>query len=330
MSIKHDTSVKPDPQHLNYLLQYLSSYHPLTEELRASISDKLFEVKARKGQHLLQQGELSEYFYFIVSGVIIGYTTRKGKKLTTYICLDGDSVSSISGMYGDGPSEESIYVVEDSHLIGFPSTELVHWLQSSFAMNVIIRKILEAFYKAAHERSTLVRMGSAEDKYKYYLSVAPNHVKRIPLEYIADFLDIKPKTLQRILKEQEKEQENILMVKQKCQKIDEYMTRQQAFKSHGLTLSKAAEALGVPPHELSYILNVHYKKGFNAFVNEHRVNYIKERLQNEAHWKHLKMEAMGTEGGFSSRSSFFSEFKNVVGMSPAEFAKTLKRSSPDL
>lgn len=328
MSLKHETSVKPDPQLIEIIVKYLSYYHPIPEILKAGLAEKLFDLRVKKGEYLLEQSEKSEFFYFIIKGVIIGYTTRENKKLTTYICTDGDTVSSISGMYGESPSEESIYVVEDSHLIGLPTKDLVYWLNNSFEMNVIIRKILESFYKSAHERSTLVRMGTAEDKYQYYLSMAPNHVNRIPLEYIADYLDIKPQTLNKILNDQKKE--NKVTIQHKCNLINKYMLEHQAFKQQGLTLSMVAEALSTPAHELSHILNIHYKKGFNAFVNEHRVNYIKHRLKHESDWKHLKIEALGIEGGFSSRSSFFSEFKNLVGMTPAEYAKVQNQASPTL
>lgn len=328
MSNLHQTAAKPHPNLINAVFEQLSSYQPFPEDLKAMIADKLFYIEPKKGEHLLRQGEISQYFYFIIKGIIVGYTTRRDKKLTTYICVDGDSVSSISGMYGEAPSEESIYVVEDAQLIGLPTSDLLHWLDVSFDMNVIIRKILESFYKAAHERSTLVRMGSAEEKYNYYLSMAPNHVERIPLAYIADFLDIQPKTLVKILKARGKEDN--LVIANKCSQINQYMLEQQAFKQQGLTLSAYAEAISIPAHELSYILNVHYKKGFNAFVNEHRIRYIKDKLRRQSDWKHLKIEALGIEGGFSSRSSFFSEFKTHVGMTPAEYAKVQKTSSPAL
>ncbi len=324
MTRKPQNSVKPDPKLLESLFHHLNSFHHFSDEIITSFSRNLFEIKVKKGEYLLQQGEQSKFFYFIVKGVIIGYTTRKEKKLTTYICLDGDFVSSISGMYGQGLSEESIYAVEDSHLIGLPTEDLVHLLETSFAMNVIIRKILESFYKTAHERSTLVRMGTPEDKYRYYLTMAPNHVKRIPLEYIADYLDIKPKTLQKILKDADKENE--VTIQQKSSLIDNYMRAQKAFRQPGLTLSMVADAISIPAHELSHILNVYYKKGFNAFVNEYRINYIKDLLLHESDWQHLKIEALGIDGGFSSRSSFFSEFKSQVGMSPKEYLKIQKKN----
>ena len=320
--------IQPPVELTDIVINHLSSFHPLSDALKADLSTKLGYVKAAKGTYLLRQEETSEYIYMIISGIIVGYTERKGRKLTTYICTDGDSVSSISGMYGMGPSDENMYVVEDSHLISLRVSDLLAYLEHSFEMNVVIRKIVEEFYKMAHERSNLVRMGTAQEKYEHYISTMPRYVDRIPVEYIADFLDINQKTLQKLLKSQKITAET--SVQHQLKKIEQYMSGSQAFKRHGITLSAMAVDLSIPRHQLSHILNVHYKKGFNTFINEHRIEYIKEKLRNDSEWQHLKIESLGMEGGFSSRSVFFSEFRAKVGVSPAEYAKTVKQTSPDL
>lgn len=329
MAITQHPFVAPSAQLTAVVLNHLSSFCPLSDDLRESMPKRLYDVSIKKGEYLLRQGETSGFLYLIIKGIIVGYTERKGRKLTTYICSDGDSVSSISGMYGMGPSDESMLAVEDTHLIGLPVSDLLHYLETSFEMNVIIRKILEDFYKLAHERSNLVRMGTAQEKYDYYLSTSPRYVDRIPSAYIADFLDIKPKTLQKLLNER-KEAQQFSSIQQHQQLIEDYMVKAQAFKRNGLTLSTMAADLAIPGHQLSHILNVYYKKGFNTFINGYRINYIKDKLQNNLEWQHLKIEALGLEGGFSSRSVFFSEFRNQTGVSPAEYAKSFAKISPDL
>lgn len=320
--------IAPSAELSDVVLDHLSSFYPLPAELREDLRKKLYDVQVKKGDYLLKEGETSGFLYLIIRGIIVGYTERKGRKLTTYICSDGDSVSSISGMYGIGPSEESMFAVEDTHLIGLPVADLRYYLEVSFAMNVIIRKILENFYKSAHERSNLVRMGTAQEKYDYYLSESPQYINRIPVEYVADFLDIKPSTLHKLLNERKEASQFSLHLA--CERIEQYMTNEQAFKRQGLTLSIMASDLRIPSHQLSHILNVHYKKGFNTFVNHYRINYIKDKLQNNLEWQHLKIEALGIEGGFSSRSVFFSKFRDQTGISPAEFAKSFGKVSPDL
>jgi len=319
-NLRHQPFIRPDPHLEDLAINHISSYHPLPKALEDKVRACLFEAKGKKNEYLLKQGEISEYLYFIIQGLVVGYTTLKNKKLTTYICLEGESVSAIKGMYGEGPSGESIYAVEDSHLIGLPIRNLLEWLETSFEMNIIIRKIVESFYKSAHQRSNLVRMGTAQEKYEFYLSTTNHNVQRIPPQYIADLLDIKPETLYKILKKVKEPNEATLQAY--FQVIEDYMVNQQAFKQHGLTLPKMSGDLNIPAHQLSHILNFHYRKSFSAFVNSYRVDYVRNKLQNIEDWQHLTIEAVGSEGGFSSRSAFFAEFKVNTGMTPAEYVRS--------
>ncbi|WP_316790926.1 helix-turn-helix domain-containing protein [Pedobacter frigoris] len=319
--------IKPEATHAELVLNFLCSYHPLPNELRAEIHAGLFQTTYKQGEYILKQGELCTALYFILKGIVVGYTLKGDKRLTTYICGEGDSVSSISGMYGEKPSEESILAMEETVVIGLDVKKIVSLLETSIELNIIIRKVLESFYKSAHERSNMVRMGTAQEKYEYYVAVSPEHIGRIPTKYLADYLDINPKTLDRILKEHETANDKELL-KERCDRIEDFMVKQQGFRQKGLTLSKMSAALNIPTHQLSYLINFNYRKSFNAFVNSYRVIYVKEQLERYEDWQHLKIEALGEDGGFSSRSVFFAEFKQHIGMSPAEFAKAMQFFNP--
>lgn len=314
---------KPTTFHMDLAVGFLNAYHPLPEEFIDEFKSTLSEVRYRKGETLLEQGTYSTHLYFIISGMVIGCTNRKGKMMTSYICMDGELISSISGMYGRSPSDESIYAIEDCLLLALPIPDMVRWLETSPEMNIITRKIVEELYRSAHERSNLLRMGTPLEKYEHYLSILPPHMSRIPITYIADYLDIKPKTLARILKRKQDEAGQLL-TKQRCEAIYNYMTIDHAFKQKKLTLSSMASALSIPAYQLSRLLNIHYKMGFNSFVNTHRINYIKEQLHHPENWQHLTIEGLGIEGGFSSRSVFFAKFKQHTGLSPSTYAKTLQ------
>lgn len=315
----------PDNSQAELVLNFLRSYHNLPDQLAEDIRSDLFQSTYQPDDYLLRQGEICTAFYFILKGIVAGSTLRNEKKLITYICAEGDGVSSISGMYGEKPSEESIQAIEETLVIGLSVKKILSLLETSIEMNIIIRKILESFYKSAHERSNMVRMATAQQKYKYYMSVSPEHIGRVPMPFVADYLDINPKRLERILKEHQTINDQDLL-KERCRRIEDFILRQQGFRHQGLTLGKMGMQLNIPSHQLSYLINFNYKKSFNAFINSHRVTYVRDKLLHCKDWQHLKIEALGIEGGFSSRSVFFSEFKNFTGMSPLEYVKNKKSS----
>jgi AraC-like DNA-binding protein len=124
------------------------------------------------------------------------------------------------------------------------------------------------------------------------------------------------------------------------QLVDKYMLQDYArqignriqenglFKKKGLTLAVLAEELSVPNHHLSYVLRHSYNQQFNEFINQYRVNYIKEKIDTENDWKKMTLEALAEEAGFSSRSTFFAVFKKQTGLTPSEYAGQLTKGPP--
>jgi AraC-like DNA-binding protein len=114
--------------------------------------------------------------------------------------------------------------------------------------------------------------------------------------------------------------------------IDEYLLQEYArqigdtiqkeglFKRKGLTLAGLAEELSIPTHHLSYMLRHFYRQQFNDFINQYRVNYVKEIMRTEV-WMKMTLEAHATDAGFSSRSTFFAVFKKQAGLTPTEYAR---------
>ncbi|MET0395016.1 MAG: AraC family transcriptional regulator [Chitinophagaceae bacterium] len=105
-------------------------------------------------------------------------------------------------------------------------------------------------------------------------------------------------------------------------RIENHLQLHQSFRRQGLTIHQLASELAMPEHHLSYVLNYHYRQRFSDFINQHRVDYIKELLKTEE-WRKMKIETLATEAGFSSRSAFFAAFKKITGLTPADYARQI-------
>lgn len=111
--------------------------------------------------------------------------------------------------------------------------------------------------------------------------------------------------------------------------IGETITKEALFKKKGLTLALLAQELSIPAHHLSYMLRHFYQQQFNDFINQYRVNYIKEMMCTEV-WIKMTLDAHATDAGFSSRSTFFAVFKKQTGLTPTEYARQLNIDPDDL
>jgi len=98
--------------------------------------------------------------------------------------------------------------------------------------------------------------------------------------------------------------------------LKELMESTERFKDADLKLSQLAEEMHLLPHRLSQFLNDNLGKSFTLFVNEYRVRHAQSLIVEKPH---LKLESIGYECGFNSKSTFYTAFKKIAGVTPAQF-----------
>lgn len=104
--------------------------------------------------------------------------------------------------------------------------------------------------------------------------------------------------------------------------INRYMEAERPWLQPQFALGTLAAALQVPQHQLSWYFNHYLGMSFPAFRNQYRVQYACSMIAEGMAATH-NLEAIGQLAGFSGRTTFFRVFKEVMGMSPAEYQQTL-------
>lgn len=112
-----------------------------------------------------------------------------------------------------------------------------------------------------------------------------------------------------------------------AQRVERYIKESGAFRRPGICIHDLATELEIPVRNLSYILNHFYHLRFNDFINNYRINYIIQRFESDD-WKNLTFEGLAKEAGFSSRSTFFTVFKKLKGVTPSEYINSKISSQP--
>lgn len=103
-------------------------------------------------------------------------------------------------------------------------------------------------------------------------------------------------------------------------KLELIMEQDKPYLQSDINLFQLAEYLNISTHDLSFLLNTGLSVNFNDYINNYRINEAKRLLRSPKH-THLSIEGIGYESGFSSKSSFFTSFKKIVGLSPLAFKK---------
>lgn len=97
-----------------------------------------------------------------------------------------------------------------------------------------------------------------------------------------------------------------------------------------VNLSYLSALLKVNSKYLSAIINQYKGKDFNNYINELRVNYIIEKLQNDPQYLDYKIAYLSQECGFSTHSKFTSAFKAITGIAPSAFINNTKNDKRKL
>ncbi len=104
-------------------------------------------------------------------------------------------------------------------------------------------------------------------------------------------------------------------------KIIDYFEQEKAYLNPDLNMDLLSEAIDYPKYQITEVLNTEIGMNFFRFVNSYRIEAVKKML-TEPHLKY-SIEAIGYECGFNSKSSFYTVFKKMTGLTPVSYRKSV-------
>ncbi len=106
-------------------------------------------------------------------------------------------------------------------------------------------------------------------------------------------------------------------------KIEDLMLEEKPFLFSGITLDEICQKLNTNRTYLSNVINTHFGKNFNEYINEYRIKVARQLLADPDN-SHFSIEGIGQMAGFNSRSTFFSCFKKATGITPSYFRNSVR------
>jgi AraC-like DNA-binding protein len=97
--------------------------------------------------------------------------------------------------------------------------------------------------------------------------------------------------------------------------LDTLMAGKQLYTDSNLTLSRVARRLSVPARDVSNAINRVTGENFSRHINGFRIRHAQDALRNTD----LPITEIMFDAGFVSKSSFNTEFRRIVGVSPSQF-----------
>ncbi|WP_343318159.1 Crp/Fnr family transcriptional regulator [Sphingobacterium multivorum] len=183
-------------------IQLIKQHSPLSESEIELCKSYMEPVRYAKHQLIEEEGKVPAYLYFVVSGFVrLFHYNDKGDELTTHINCPPGFICSYQHFNHQTCTEENLESITDSELLRISKANLdllTRQLPSFKDFSVyVFQQSLTYNEKRAKELATL----TAEKRYLKLMAEQPELLYNVPMQYIASFLGMNPKSLSRIRKQ---------------------------------------------------------------------------------------------------------------------------------
>ena len=101
--------------------------------------------------------------------------------------------------------------------------------------------------------------------------------------------------------------------------LKDYIEKEKIYTNAELKMKDLADVLHLSAPKLSQVFNLYLKENYYEFINRYRLEEFK-RLIEQGEYKRYTITALSEQCGFR-KSSFFSTFRRIEGMTPAEYLR---------
>lgn len=173
----------------------------LKKETKEFLTSKMKSEKFNKKQTIYSAGGFCDRIFVIKKGLVRGFTVINDEEITSWVSIENEVFTSISGYFSQQPCKENIQALEDTYVdyLEFQDMEVALSEFPDFAL--LNRRLLQEYYSAAEVRAIIPRIPGAKERLDYFLQNYNRQIiERTPKKILASLLNIRPETLSRLIK----------------------------------------------------------------------------------------------------------------------------------
>lgn len=179
--------------------QMSARFHCLmSKEAMHAFADILVSRKYRKGERILDEGDVCRGMLYIEKGMTRQFYFKYDKDLTEHIGYEGGMIMCLESLLKQEPTRLMIEALEPTIGWEINKLEMDALASKSTEISLLYRKIFEFSLIESQIKADTLRFEPAHERYNKLLQLHPEILKRAPLVYVASLLQMTPETLSRV------------------------------------------------------------------------------------------------------------------------------------
>ena len=155
----------------------------------------------KKKEHYLRAGEISRAVAYVNTGCLRRYIVDEhAKEIILNFAVEDWWTGDLDSFHHQKPSIYYIQALEESELLLLSRENFLRVCKMIPKYETFHEEKVQRNYYSTLKRLSLLKSGTAEEKYLSLMNELPQLFQRIPLHYIASYLGIEPESLSRLRK----------------------------------------------------------------------------------------------------------------------------------
>jgi CRP-like cAMP-binding protein len=164
-----------------------------------SFIKNLFHARSiKKGDLVINAGELGRYIAFIETGLVRYYVDIDGAEKTLCFNKEGEFVCGYVSSLPYGPSNVNVQAIEDTEVYQISVEDINQFYKQVPDGEKFGRIVIERVLASVTNQVVSLYCDAPDVRYLKFLSIYPELVRRIPQYYIASYVGVQAPSLSRI------------------------------------------------------------------------------------------------------------------------------------
>jgi CRP-like cAMP-binding protein len=180
-------------------IDFLTSFTSISEQELRAMQSLIHTSSHKKNELIYCQGNVAKHASFIMKGAVRSfYIDETGTEHNTAFHFENQPLVPFESFSQQIPISINAITLEPTELIWTSHKEFFGFLESYPKYEKVLRSILSKYMFMQNEKIKLQRISSARERYETLIKMHPEIIKRVPLKFIASYLDMSLETLSRV------------------------------------------------------------------------------------------------------------------------------------